>query len=409
MGRCLFCKIFIYFLVIHDSIGQSPSFNCTSGDKDSECRLSGLRLTNTTKHFTPVPHLPISAINAVAFKKSKIVILTADVCVALPYIEKFYARRLGLTSVEKNAFKDCRKMTHVSLWGNSLKLLPFGLFDSNVDLTWVDLESNKLTNIDGNLFRNNPNLEELYLNFNQLQMFSFSAETPVMKILKNVYLRSNELSEIDVMMLLKKGPHLKCIYLEGNKFACNRQNEIREILTSKEINNDLKKCVEPAVATSTTTHELTTELAVTTPGTPKLTETTSKSDNIQDLKGEILDLKSKHHESNLISITSGSIVVILILVLGVGLCWIMNQYRTQPDEYECDYREPGGHIPLKERNMSRCNVPVFRDDPYYEYVEGLNNIAQDKVIRPITGAQVQVPATNDEADYFDRLNFNRHD
>lgn len=137
-------------------------------------------------------------------------------------------------------------------------------------------------------------------------------------------------------------------------------------MKAKNINTDLENCIKIRVLTTTdgtkpttsriTTRELMSQLAVTTPATLKLTKTTSKREDIQDLKKEILDLKNlvnnKHQDTNLIRIVTGSIVAILILILGVG--WMVKKYCTQlddTDECDYDYQEPGGQIPLQERNM----------------------------------------------------------
>lgn len=105
------------------------------------------------------------------------------------------------------------------------------------------MQNNKLTKIDGDLFKNNPNLEKIRLFFNHLQEFSFSAEMPVMTKLREIDLLNNWLTDLDVVTLLEKCPNLKIFDLSENKFSCERQQQIIAALNVTNVYFGLDDCV----------------------------------------------------------------------------------------------------------------------------------------------------------------------
>lgn len=139
--------------MIQQSYGQVPSYECTQGFGSMNCQLSNINQTSSMKSFNIVPFREPFAIKGVYIICSKMETLTEDVCKALPYVKNFHAEQLGLAFVEQNTFQKCTKVEVISLYGNSLKKLPFGLFDSNVQLSVVQLAVNKLMEIDGNMLK----------------------------------------------------------------------------------------------------------------------------------------------------------------------------------------------------------------------------------------------------------------
>lgn len=429
MPRYFIGEVFFLFLMIHHSLSQIPSFQCITWLSKSNCVLFWLNLKGSNKNFKVIPHLELSAIDEFKFLDSKIEILTGDVCMALPYIKNFYAAELGLTAVEENAFKKCTKMTAVHLHKNSLESLPIRLFDSNGDLSLIYLGSNQLTEIDGNLFKNNAkNLKELVLKDNQLKEFSFSTEMSVMEKLTRIDLRSNELSDIYVEMILEKGPNLRDVLLEENKFVCSRQHNIIGALTTKNINSGLEKCVSritPITNRKLIDAKLTTD--TNSPTEVSTPETPTKIDHSLNVKQETTNLNDKHQESNWTFIILGSVLGLLTIFLGVG--WIVKSFRTrrpQPDE-PIKSNEPGEQLNLEVRiNLNRINgsprteprqpqrhivnYPVARDDPYYEYVEGFNDdeniVGGPKITQQVRPVEGDIYGDLDEDDY-DRLNFDK--
>lgn len=227
--------------MVQQSFGQIPSYKCTAiGYDEKICKLSNVNQTSSQKNFKVISHRNVSEVDTVYFEVSKMETLTEDLCDALPYVESFYVDRLGLTSVDENAFKKCMKLKKVHLNGNLLTSLPLELFDSNVDLSSVWLQENNLTKINESLFKNNPNLWEISLASNQLQEFSFLTEMPGMRVIN---LGNNELSDVDVENLLEKCPNLEQIYLYGNKFSCDRQHQIITALDAKNIHSSFGACI----------------------------------------------------------------------------------------------------------------------------------------------------------------------
>lgn len=240
-----YCAIFCYFFVFHKTYGQNPTYQCKEELWRFLCILSNINQTSAQKHFKVIPHRDVSQITSVEFINSKMEVLTANICDALPNLQVLnLLPNLGLTSIDENAFSKCTKLGAVDLRGNSLTTLPSGVFDSNVDLQVVWLQNNKLTEIDGNLFKHNPNLGRIYLNNNKLQEFSFSTEMPVMTKMEKIDLSNNELSDVDIETLLEKCPNLKEIKLDGNNFSCDRQLQIIDALKAKNVVYDITQCIE---------------------------------------------------------------------------------------------------------------------------------------------------------------------
>lgn len=247
-------KIIIFIFFIHVIHGEVKKFNCKIIENIEDlnrishydkgpflstkvCFLANLTLTLPEKHFLPVTNDSVKGINAIYFEKSKINVLTDNVCEALPFIKVFSAKKLGLISVDETAFQKCTKISIIFLNDNSLTTLPPKIFYWNAELTKVNLPSNKLTNIDENLFKNKknltsvnltnnrfrflppilfknlPNLKELVLSNNQLCELSFLEKMPTSKALTELLLNGNELSDIHVESLHKTFPYLKRIVL----------------------------------------------------------------------------------------------------------------------------------------------------------------------------------------------------
>lgn len=284
------------------------------------CQLSNINQTSSMKSFNIVPFQEPFAIKGVYIICSKMETLTEDVCKALPYVKNFHAEQLGLAFVEQNAFQKCTKVEVISLYGNSLKKLPFGLFDSNVQLSVVQLAVNKLMEIDGNMFKNNPKLEQLHLSNSSLQEFSFSNKMP---ILTTINLSNNQLSDVDTQMLLENCPILREIHLDIGKcidsgVLSTTQSTTQNITTSY---------TEPLITQKLRSEFKKLENSKTTLGTP---QTALLDENIEDLKEQVTDLRNKHSTSNLIIIIMVSILTISIL--GLGVYWLKKKFWNRPDQ-----------------------------------------------------------------------------
>lgn len=214
--------------MFHTSFSKIPKYRFQEFWENS-CALSFINLTAANKNFGLILHRPQYLIQDFHFISSKLEVLTDDVCEALPFIRNFEACGLGLTSIETKAFKKCFKLSVINLKWNSLKILPLGLFSSNVDLTKVMLHSNALTEIDENLFKVNINLQELDLQYNKLTKFSLGSEVPVMEKLTKVNLRNKTLGDFNVRKLLQKCPNLKEVNIENNNVALVTENYIKNI------------------------------------------------------------------------------------------------------------------------------------------------------------------------------------
>lgn len=171
------------------------------------CILQGLNMTSLDKHFLPIPNHSVTDIDAVRIEKSKVEVLTGDICKTMPFIKVFGGASIGLRSIEENAFKECTKLERILLQGNFLSTLSSQIFHWNPELTEVRLWKNELTEIDENLFENNKKLTEIDLSENLLDampMNLFQNTKKLTKVLLTRYSNKlNDLSFIEEVRVLK--------------------------------------------------------------------------------------------------------------------------------------------------------------------------------------------------------------
>lgn len=128
-------EIFFFLLVTQKTLGQVPRYQCMGGKQNNTwCILPKVNHTASNKNFKVIPHRDPSEVDGATFIKSKIEILTDDVCNALPYLKTFNDGLLGLVYVDENAFRKCTKLLFVMLQGNLLTNLSLVLFETNVNL-----------------------------------------------------------------------------------------------------------------------------------------------------------------------------------------------------------------------------------------------------------------------------------
>lgn len=209
------------------------------------CELSELHLARDNYVIEPEAK-NLTAITKFDLFDSTVEILSKEICKSLPNLQSFFVPTQFIEEIEDRAFEHCTKLENLVLSGNSIG------------------------NINRTTFKGLQNLKKLYLSRNDIPIFdvdlSDSKQLRVLSVvsanistfvvdslreqinLKELYLDSNNLFDVDIESILRFCPHLKIIHLLHNKFKCSRYIEILSILNEKRVESDLNSLVLNCVA-----------------------------------------------------------------------------------------------------------------------------------------------------------------
>lgn len=396
MSRYVNFVIFVCFFVIHQSfVQQNSSHDYFSLGSNTTFKVTNVALLHPEKEFSRN-----FALRAKFYTK----VLTNEMCKTVPNVDAFNYISGSLTSIERNAFEKCTDLTRVQIRNHSISSLAAGLFDKNLELLYVDFSDNKLKTIDENLFRNNvklwflnfesnrlsslppnlfkhiPNLSTLRLSGNPMFHLTFLIEMPVMQYLQTIRVSNTSLLDVDVDKLTEKCPSLEIFWINDNKFSCEREQRIVDVLTEKEVDcylNEGKgsKCIQSSTTQSTTFD--------------------NSPITIQDLENRITELQSRPTFSNILIIVLGSIVTISIFVIFCGC--LLTKFRTQ----SCERRPALEQLYQEERKGLSSNGAVNTNkDNHYEAVSKLD--ADNHYLAPLSETAIYDQLYVG----YERLNFN---
>lgn len=175
--------------IIFLNSGQSygAKYECEISENGSRCEIPKLNLTRENFSIEPVTEDP-SAIKKIQLFGT-VTILSSGICEALPILEFFDAHGVSTEEIKENAFEGCK-----NVW-------------------YLDLQNNFLLYLGGNVFNGLLNLKQLWLN-------------------------SNVLFDLEIEKLLEHTPNLENISLAENNFNCGRLHEIHVLLQTKNIYAD---------------------------------------------------------------------------------------------------------------------------------------------------------------------------
>lgn len=165
-------------------------------------------------------------------------LLTGEICKAFPNLKQLDPVECSLYRVEDGALASCHNLFAFKIWSNIVTEVNPNLFINNPDMLYVLFSSNKLTHIDVKMFENTKKLEILDLNNNFLVHFNVGAITKLDK-LYTLSINVNNLLDLDENAVVNKFPNLKSLNMEDNLLECRNLEMMIKVFKGKDI--DLKQ------------------------------------------------------------------------------------------------------------------------------------------------------------------------
>uniref|UniRef100_A0A336LT16 CSON003274 protein n=1 Tax=Culicoides sonorensis TaxID=179676 RepID=A0A336LT16_CULSO len=146
------------------------------------------------------------AITVLRINYSKIPKLNlTNICLAFPNLYRIYIGNSAVEEITPDSFNACLNVILIDLSSNKIKQLDMNLFKNNEKLAWLDFENNQLKQIPNKIFNNCKKLFVLILTNNKL-----------------INLDDELIDSIN-----ENCPEIRSIYWRGNKFKCERLEEIK--------------------------------------------------------------------------------------------------------------------------------------------------------------------------------------
>lgn len=228
-----------------------PDCWCRINKNNDFCVFDALKLNHTHFNFQPKALNVSNAINIKFNNNSVIPVLGEDLCNTFTSaIEKLDVNGLKIEQIRPNAFRRCIEIKVIRVIDNRVQRLPKVLFRNNRQLQELYLDYNHLQELDSEVFRGLGKLRILFLNNNQIkhlkpglfdQLYglrylsinnnSLMDLPPALfksnKQMNRLEINTNNLLDIDEDALLETLPNLKGIALNENEFNCVRVSEIK--------------------------------------------------------------------------------------------------------------------------------------------------------------------------------------
>ena len=139
-----------------------------------------------------------------------------------------------ISSIEANTFKELVNLNELWLNGNQLTLIE-NLFQGLVSLTWLDLSRNKLESIEQNAFNDLTNLFTLNLSNNKINSIDVKSFIHLNN-LNDLWLQDNQIKAIDVKMF-KDLLNLNWLDLSHNLLNESDKTNLKESLINLDVLN----------------------------------------------------------------------------------------------------------------------------------------------------------------------------
>lgn len=209
----------------------------TSGKKSALCPDAGL----TTLPASLDPDMQVLDLSG-----NKIVALNADVFsrAGLLNLQRVFLRNAGISTVDKDAFRELRILVEVDLSDNNIEILHSDTFLGNERLKLLILSGNKLSRLSGPQFPTLPHLRNLELQrcaLSKIDSLAFAGVTG----LETLRLEGNRLEHVEALAFLPL-THLKTLSLDGNPWSCDcRLRKLRVWLTPNRLYSVPQHCEGP--------------------------------------------------------------------------------------------------------------------------------------------------------------------
>ncbi|XP_011505423.1 PREDICTED: leucine-rich repeat-containing protein 15-like [Ceratosolen solmsi marchali] len=157
---------------IHVNNQDLIEYTCEGGFIDD------LKLLPNNTEKIRISNMPVNRVDKNLFSRfgSNLLVLICSHCM--------------ITEIDDDAFRRLENLQQLSLDNNNLKEVRANWFEGLIYLTYLDLNYNSIEHIDGDVFRNAPDIVDLRLSGNRLVCFDLDS-MPKLKDLKRIFLNNN--------------------------------------------------------------------------------------------------------------------------------------------------------------------------------------------------------------------------
>uniref|UniRef100_A0A336MDS2 CSON000237 protein n=1 Tax=Culicoides sonorensis TaxID=179676 RepID=A0A336MDS2_CULSO len=188
MNRTVILILFFATFVTSNPISREHiKLNC-SQEHPYDVSTKSEAITVFKIHYSKIPKLNLT-----------------NICLAFPNLYRIYIRDSAVEEITPDSFNACVNAILIDLLSNKIKQLDVNLFKNNEKLAWLDFENNQLKQIPNQIFNN---LKKLFV----------------------LILSNNKLINLDdelIDSINENCPEIRSIYWRGNKFKCERLEEIK--------------------------------------------------------------------------------------------------------------------------------------------------------------------------------------
>lgn len=226
----IFTLITIWLISIQKATTQNTTSCTMSGDW---CSFTNIITSDKNPLFFPSYDDPL-VVTRIAFASSRIPILTNEICSAFSNLREFYVVGANLERITKEALQMCMNLVLFDIYGNFVTELDNDLFLNNPEVNRINLGGNRLRSIDVRLFQHTLKLEFLILENNLLVEFDVKNIVKLVA-LKEVQLNWNHLLRLNANDVLGKFSNLQRMYIDYNLFLCDELSRMIETFEGKRI------------------------------------------------------------------------------------------------------------------------------------------------------------------------------
>lgn len=224
-------KFLVIPVLIYVNAAYGAEYLCEISDSGERCHIRELNLTSEDYHVEPVAD-NLNAIKIVHLEGT-VPILTNGVCEVMPNLVRFFAENVSLEEIQANAFQGCDNLYELYLYGNNFVNFDRSAFKGMSNLREIWVSGGNVSSIDLDL---SDSKKLTVLALRNMGINVFPAETLREQIhLRDLYLYSNNLFDLDVERILQYTPYLRKINLGDNNFKCSRLREMLDILKLRNV------------------------------------------------------------------------------------------------------------------------------------------------------------------------------
>lgn len=224
-------SLIFVLVLLKSTVSFGKQYKCTIYDNGQKCEMWGVQLTKSDYRIEP----EANNLNAVTTCdiRGTVPVLSSGICRAMPNLKKLSASSVSMEEIERNALAGCKKLEKLDLFYNNFVKLDKNTFKGLTSLKQLRLYGGRIQEFDLDL---TDQKELTQLGLEKLDIIVFPADIlREQKNLKELFLYSNNLFDLDVEGILKYTPNLEIIRLSDNNFKCARLKEILTVLKEKNI------------------------------------------------------------------------------------------------------------------------------------------------------------------------------